>query len=84
MRLLEGGGLDMRVLGQEMVEEGRPTLWGPDDHEVRQGAWFRRTLCSRLRSAQFVLQPGDLLLFASDPPYVLGTLTAVCHALRDT
>jgi hypothetical protein len=74
----------VRVLGQEIVEEGCPTLRGPDDHEVRQGACFRRTLCSRLRSPQFVLQPEDLLLFAFHPLFVLSTLTADCHAIRDT
>ena len=40
MGLLHGGGLDERVLGEEVVEEGRPALGGPDDDEVGQRARF--------------------------------------------
>src|SRR5215203_5640479 len=38
VHLLFSGGLHVGMLAQSPVQEGRPTLFGPYDQEVRQGA----------------------------------------------
>src|SRR5215211_850256 len=83
VRLLTGGGLDVWVLDQEVIEKGRPALWSPDDDEVGQRArpWLLHLL---LRSAKLVLYPEYLLLFSLGPLYLLDLLGSLRLALRDT
>ncbi len=49
MQLLLGSGLDVRVQGQEVVEEGRSALHRPDDDEVGQRPRLRIARWGTLR-----------------------------------
>ena len=80
MQLLESGGLDVRVLGQKVVEKGGSALRCPDDDEVAQRAQlaFRPSL----RGVKLVFQPEYLQLLFFGPLYLLDLLGSLCPALR--
>src|SRR5215208_5327984 len=80
VHLFEGGGYDVRVLGQKVVEKGRSALRSPDDDEVGQRPQL--DVHPELRAAKLVSQSEYLLLLLLGLLYLLEPLGLLRPALR--